>query len=64
VLPVQAGTGLSPYSDILPNPAFMAISDTSIAITSLQKRAPFYGTLVSNPWESFEISLTLQWGDD
>jgi hypothetical protein len=64
VFPAQAGTGFSAYPNILSNSTFMAIFDTFIAIISLQERAPFYGTLVSNLWKSYEISLTLRGGDD
>jgi hypothetical protein len=45
---VQAGAGLSAYSNILPNSALMAISDIFIAIILLQERAPLYGIVVSN----------------
>jgi hypothetical protein len=48
VFPVQAGTGLSAYSIILPNSVFMAISDIFIATILLQERAPLYGMVVSN----------------
>jgi len=64
MFPVQAGTGLSAYSIILPNSAFMTISDIFIAITLLQERAPLYGVVVSNLWKSFEISLILREGVD
>jgi len=64
VFPVQAGTGLSAYSSILPNSAFMAISDILIASILFQERAPLYGMVVSNLRKSFEISLILRGGVD
>jgi hypothetical protein len=64
VFPVQAGTGFSAYSNILPNSAFVAISDIFIAIILLQERAPLYGMVVSNLRKSFEIRLILRGGVD
>jgi hypothetical protein len=60
VFPVQAGIGLSAYSTILSNSAYMAISDIFIAIILLQERVPLYGMVVSNLRKSFEISLILR----
>jgi hypothetical protein len=60
MFPVQAGTGLSAYSIILPNSAFIAISDIFIATILLQESAPLCGMVVPNLWKSFEISLILR----
>jgi hypothetical protein len=64
MFPVQAGTGLSVYSNILSKSAFMAISDVYITIILFQERAPLYGMVVSNLRKSFEISLILRRGFD
>jgi len=64
MFPIQAGTGLSAYSNILPKSAFMVISDIYIAIILLQERAPLYGMVVSNLRKNFEICLILRGGFD
>ena len=64
MVPVQAETGLSACSNILPKSAFMAISDIYIAITLLRETAPLYGMVVSNLRQSFEICLILRGGFD